>query len=101
MTDNVIYYDINKSTYVYKTNYFDFYFSSQFYLNKFKINYIDYIENEQDKVKVKLGQDVNFIKIFLLEYYKKVEKRGFKVYDNLQRKYIKADYRIKGCIVSD
>lgn len=101
MTDNIIYYDINKSPYVYKTVYFDFYFSSQFYLNKFKREVYEYIDIEQNKLKVKFRHLVSFERILMLDYYKKIEKRGFRVYDNLQRKYIKADYQIKGCIISD
>lgn len=96
-----IYYNIDETDYKVSTIYLDFYFSSEFYAHKFKTNYAAYVENEQNKLKVKFGQHINFIQILLLDYYKKIEKRGFRVYDNLQRKYIKADYQIKGCIISD
>lgn len=101
MNDNVIYYDITKSPYVFSTSFFDFYFSSQFYLNKFKREVYNYVDTEQNKIKVKLGQDVNFIKIFMLDYYKKVEKRGFMVYDKEFNFYINKDYKIKGVIYYD
>lgn len=96
-----IYYNIDESDYKVTTIYFDFYFSSEFYAHKFKMNYASYIENEQNKLKVKFGQNVHFVQILLLDYYKKVEKRGFRVYDNLKKDYIKSNYKIKGCIVSD
>lgn len=96
-----IYYNIDESDYKVSTIYFDFYFSSEFYAHKFKTNYAVYVENEQNKLKVKFGQDVNFIQILLLDYYKKIEKRGFRVYDNLNKEYVKSDYKIKGCILND
>lgn len=96
MSDNIIYYNINKSPYVYKTVYFDFYFSSQFYLNKFKREVYDYIDIEQNKLKVKFRHFVSFERILMLDYYTKVEKRGFKVYDKLKEKYIENDYKIWG-----
>lgn len=101
MRDNVIYYDIEKSPYVFKTLYFDFYFSSQFYMNKFKSNYSAYIQNETDKLKVKFGQSVNFIKPLILDYYKKIEKRGFRVFDKTENTYINLDYKIIGEILND
>lgn len=96
MTDNIIYYNIDKSPYVYKTVYFDFYFSSQFYLNKFKREVYDYIDIEQNKLKVKFRHLVSFERILMLDYYTKVEKRGFKVYDKLKEKFIENDYKIWG-----
>lgn len=101
MTDNVIYYDINKSPYKFETIYFTFYFSSQFYLNKFKTNYYNYVTDEQNKLKVKLKNNVDFIKIFSLDYYKKVEKRGFRVYDKAGNRYVNLGYKIIGVILYD
>ena len=101
MTDNVIYYDIDKSPYKYETVYFDFYFSSQFYLNKFKREVYDYIDIEQNKLKVKFKHLVSFERVLILDYYSKVEKRGFKVYDKIINRFIDNDYKIKGCILND
>lgn len=96
MSDNIIYYNIEKSPYVYKTVYFDFYFSSQFYLNKFKREVYEYIDIEQNKLKVKFRHLVSFERILMLDYYTKVEKRGFKVYDKLKEKFIDNDFKIWG-----
>lgn len=96
MTDNVIYYDIDKSPYKYETVYFDFYFSSQFYLNKFKREVYEYIDIEQNKLKVKFRHLVSFERILMLDYYTKVEKRGFKVYDKLKEKFVENDFKIWG-----
>ena len=96
MSDNIIYYNIEKSPYVYKTVYFDFYFSSQFYLNKFKREVYDYIDIEQNKLKVKFRHLVSFERILMLDYYTKVEKRRFKVYDKLKEKFIENDFKIWG-----
>lgn len=101
MPDNVIYYDINKSPYVYETVYFDFYFSSQFYLNKFKREVYDYIDLEQNKFKVKFKHLVSFERVLMLDYYTKVEKRGFKVYDKIGSRFINNDYKIRGVLWYD
>lgn len=101
MTDNIIYYDIDKSPYIYENIYFTFYFSSQFYKNKFINEVYNYTSNEQDKLKVKFKNKVDFLKILMLDYYKKVEKRGFKVYDKNKEKFVKKDYVIRGVLDYD
>lgn len=101
MNDNVIYYDIDKSPYKYESVYFTFYFSSQFYLNKFKREVYDYIDLEQSKLQVKFKHLVSFERILILDYYSKVEKRGFKVYDKIEDKFIDNDYKIRGVLWYD
>ena len=45
--------DINQSNYVFKYDNIEFYFSSQFYKEKFKREYSQYLKDETMKLKIK------------------------------------------------
>lgn len=79
----IIYHDIEKSKYTFKYDHLTFYFSAPLYLNKFKDKYIEYIKSETDKFNSRFRMIIYADELFLLELYRKIEKRGFKVlYDN-------------------
>lgn len=79
----MIYYNINESTIKFKYNDFTFYFSSQFYLDKFKRLYAKYIKDETNKLNVKYGSNLIIDELLLISLYKRIEKRGFKIeYNN-------------------
>lgn len=91
-----IYYDLNDSVYTFQYDKMLFYFSSKFYLNKFKMKYVEYIKNETLKLQTKYSCILYADEMFLLDLYKKIEKRGFKVlYDGL---LIDDDYFINAII---
>ena len=49
----------------------------------FKDKYIEYIKSETDKFNSRFHMNIYADELFLLELYRKIEKRGFKVlYDN-------------------
>ena len=77
-------YDINKSEYYFKVNKLTFFFSSKFNKTRFENGFIEYVREETNKIKAKYKVDINLTNYLLLAYYKKIEKRGFKVltYDN-------------------
>lgn len=75
----MIYNNIEESTYYYKYDELKFYFSSQFYLNKFKKEYLNYLKDEEIKMQLKYKCIVYCDEIILLLLYKRIEKRGFKV----------------------
>lgn len=77
-------YDINKSEYYFKVNKLTFFFSSKFNKTRFENGFIEYVNEETNKIKAKYKVDINLTNYLLLAYYKKIEKRGFKVltYDN-------------------
>ena len=56
-----------------------FYFSSQFYKEKFKREYSQYLKDETMKLKIKFKCNIYCDEMILLLLYKKIEKRGFKV----------------------
>ena len=75
----MIYNDINESNYTFKYDDLIFYFSSNFYKEKFIKEHINYIRDETMKLKVKFKCNIYCDEMILLLLYKKIEKRGFKV----------------------
>ena len=75
-----IYYDLNESVYYFQYKDLVFKFSSKFYLNKFVSMFSDYKTNETLKIGSKYNCKIFCDNILLLNLYKKIEKRGFKVY---------------------
>ena len=65
-----------------------FYFSSDSYKRKFEQNVDEYVKNEVIKLENKNQVIANFELYFLIGYYKRLEKRGFKVYDDVNKKYL-------------
>lgn len=72
-------YDINKSEYYFKVNKLTFFFSSKFNKTRFENGFIEYVNEETNKIKAKYKVGINLTNYLLLAYYKKIEKRGFKV----------------------
>lgn len=72
-------YDINKSEYYFKVNKLTLFFSSKFNKTRFENGFIEYVREETNKIKAKYKVDINLTNYLLLAYYKKIEKRGFKV----------------------
>ena len=72
-------YDINKSEYYFKVNKLTFFFSSKFNKTRFENGFNEYVNEETNKIKAKYKVDINLTNYLLLAYYKKIEKRGFKV----------------------
>ena len=80
--------NLNESEYYFKYKGLIFYFSSKFYRNKFANEISSFIETETFKLQVKYNLDINFDILFMLSLYKKIEKRGFRVYDEENKKEI-------------
>lgn len=72
-------YDINKSEYYFRVNKLTLFFSSKFNKSRFENGFIEYVQEETNKIKAKYKVDINLTNYLLLAYYKKIEKRGFKV----------------------
>ena len=84
-----IYYDIKEATYFYTIYNIRLYFSSKFYMNKYKNEVEGYINREAQKIKVKYKLNINMNLLLALSYYKKIEKRGFYAYNMTKEKEIK------------
>lgn len=76
---NIVTYQLDDSPFFLRIDDFMFYFSSKFYLDKFKKEYPEYIRNETLKLNVKYKMIVYANEMLLLSLYKLIEKRGFKV----------------------
>lgn len=80
--------NLNESEYYYKYKGLIFYFSSKIYKNKFANTIKQYLENETLKIQIKYNVNINFDILLMISYYKKIEKRGFRVYDEENKKEI-------------
>lgn len=86
----IVYQNINDSIYVYKFENYEFYFSSQFYKRNFKLRIESYIKEETYKLKNRYHINneeflERFKDILIISFYKKIEKRGFRIYLNGER----------------
>lgn len=81
----MVYKNIDDSLYFFEYNCIKFYFSSSLYLEKFKQNYVKTIKEET--LKLRLKYKCNFIgdEMILIMLYKKIEKRGFRIYYKTKR----------------
>lgn len=75
----MVYNDLNESNYTFKYDDLVFYFSSQFYLEKFIKEHLQFIKDETMKLKIKFKCTIYCDEMILLLLYKRIEKRGFKV----------------------
>lgn len=98
-TKRGIFLDLKESEYSYTTDGFTFYFSSKKYLEKFKNNVEDYVEYECLKLDAKYNTRNYFRTYFLFSYYKKLEIRGFRIYDKINKKEITENVIIGNTII--
>lgn len=91
VTANGICLDLKESEYKILKSGLLFHFSSKLYLEKFRNNVDKYIAEESIKLRNKYKMNANYELYLAISYYKKIEKRGFYIYDDIMKKEIKAD----------
>lgn len=74
-----VYHNLDLSDYEYQFKNFSFIFSSKFYIEKFKSEVYNYIKTNSDKINDKYTS-IDLEEYLAFSLYKKIEKRGFKVY---------------------
>lgn len=76
---SIIFNDLRESTY--KVNYdeLEFVFSSEFYRNNFIENMENVLKIESAKLYAKYNTSINANYLILINFYRKIEKRGFLV----------------------
>lgn len=79
LTINGIYTDIYESTYSYKVDNIEFYFTSKLYRDKFATRYENYWLEEEKKLELKYNANIKCKYLMLMKFYKMIEKRGFRV----------------------
>lgn len=72
-------YDLNKSEISIMVNEMVFYFSSEFNKRRFERNFNLFVEEEINKIKCKYKVNIDLYDYLLVVFYKKNEKRGFRV----------------------
>lgn len=87
-TERGIFLNLNESNYKITIQGITFYFSSKVYLEKFKNKVKEYIAVETAKIYVRYKIILNLDIYFMIAFYKKIEKRGFRVYDEETKKEI-------------
>ena len=85
-TINGIYLDLKESEYKLNYNGLIYYFSSELYMNKFKNNVKQFIVEETAKLKTKYRINIYFDTMLTIAYYKKIEKRGFRIVYKINEK---------------
>ena len=76
-----VYNIIDESPFYFTLKGIEFYFSSEFNLRRFKERYKNYIKEENAKINHRYNINIELFYPLLLSLYKKIEKRGFKIYD--------------------
>lgn len=90
-----IYYNIKESEYRLSYKGYTLYFSSQFYLDKFKAEIKDFTEYETARLKAKYNTNFEGEKLFIFVLYSQIEKRGFYI-TTLDKEYESIpNYRIE------
>lgn len=76
-TANGVELNIKESIYKFEFQEYIFYFSSEFYLKRFKDKVEEFIKLENIKLKNKYKVNIDLSLYFAVCLYKKIEKRGF------------------------
>lgn len=88
LTERGICLNLNESDYKLTIEGITFYFSSKVYLEKFKNKVKEFISIETAKIYVKYKINLNLDIYFMIAFYKRIEKRGFRVFDEVNKKEI-------------
>ena len=83
-----IYYDLEETEYFVIKFGLIFYFSSKYYLDKFVETADKYIKEQNIRFRSKYKIFINLDLVLLISYYKQIEKRGFRIYDDINKKEI-------------
>lgn len=89
ITKNGICLNLDESNYKFLKYGVIFYFSSLLYLEKFEKEVELYVNAETIKLRNKYKVDNDFTLYLAIAFYKKIEKRGFYIYDEVNKREIK------------
>lgn len=74
-----IYHNLEESEYQFDYDNLKFVFSSKLYLEKFIGNYKEYLKDETAKIESEFKATIYADEFLLINLYRKIEKRGFRV----------------------
>lgn len=89
ITKNGIFLNLDESNYKILKYGVIFYFSSLLYLEKFEKEVELYVNAETIKLRNKYKVESDFTLYLAIAFYKKIEKRGFYIYDEVNKREIK------------
>lgn len=90
---NIPFIKLTESPFFFEIYDLTFYFSCEYYKDKFINDYEYYLDLENSKLSYRYKSDVLAQEMLLLSLYKSIEKRGFRVL--YKDKEITPDYKIK------
>lgn len=78
-----VYNDINDSNYYVELDKLKIYFSSEFNRERFLNGYENYVKEENLKIQNKYKINIRANYYLLFAYYRKIEKRGFRIVNKM------------------
>lgn len=94
-----VYLNLSDSDYFTDIDGLRFFFSSEFNKKRFDNNIDNFIEEENQKINNKYHVDINLEFYLMIVYYKKIEKRGFRIRDLVNLRELKQDVTIINAIL--
>lgn len=94
-----VYLNLFDSDYYIDINGLRFYFSSKFNRDRFNKNILTFVEQENLKIVSRYHVNINLSLFLMLSYYKKIEKRGFRIKELSTNKEIEEDSRLINTIL--
>jgi YHS domain-containing protein len=94
-----IYLNLNDSDYYLDIEGLRVFFSSKFNKERFTKNIMNYVEEENQKIINKYHMNINLKLFLMISYYKKIEKRGFRIKDLSNNIEINPDSKIINTIL--
>lgn len=76
---NKVYYNFSNTPYYYEYNRYTFYFSSEFNRDRFAERVESYVADQKLKLQSKYHCSVYATSVIMLDLYRKIEKRGFRI----------------------
>lgn len=87
--------DLRNSDWSYEFDGFVFYFSSPVLRDKFEEKIEPFVSEAIAKIYKTLARSVEGELVFALKLYETTEKRGFRVYNKIEDKFITPNYNVK------
>lgn len=92
-TSRGIYLNIDESIYYYEYKNLKFYFSSKFNLKRFSEKVDEFVKKETYNLQIKFQNPVYIDEFLAIVFYRKIERRGFRIQEAI------SDKRIKNAII--
>ena len=80
--------NLNESEFKFEYEGYEFYFSSNFNRRRFIERLPKFIDEETRKLNIRYNVNISFDIIFMISFYKIIEKRGFRIYDLKNKKEV-------------